>query len=170
MIRAFLVVLALMLSACARSGPCGDVDHAVDVRGIAPGIGAELVTLGAASIGPFGADVRVLIDVSADRRLESENGIRGPSGATAAYHFVRLRLDGKQWQNVADTTDTMLPIAPESCVAVRHKAAQELILPAGGILSAESVWSVVRPFDGGDVLAITDSLSLSITKLGAADE
>ena len=101
MSRTILPMLCcLLLAGCGGSSDpdpvhCGAAGAQRQVTQIEPGIGAELLTLGYASLQTVSQDTDVLVTVRARRWLSTPSGVRGTPGAVAAYQFVRLRLDGE---------------------------------------------------------------------------
>lgn len=171
MSRTILPLLCcLLLAGCGGSSDpdpvhCGAAGAQRQVTQIEPGIGAELLTLGYASLQTVSQDTDVLVTVRARRWLSTPSGVRGTPGAVAAYQFVRLRLDGAQWMSLSSATpgDAALPLPAGACVLVEHSIDARVRVPAGASLSAESVWSVVRPPAGQQLAAVTESVSVTLS-------
>lgn len=138
--------------------------HEID---ISPGPGtAQLVTLGAASIGPFTVDSKVEVTLTAYRRLESTTGRTGTAGTVLAYHFVRLSMNGSfllSFPAVADNINDQLFPLPAGNTQYLHSTSRTVDLPAGSTLAAESVWSLVQTTLAQDLKAVTKSLSMRLT-------
>lgn len=132
------------------------------------GIAAWQVIMCSTSVGPFDDDEPVELTFGAKRIIRTTSGNSTTIfGAAAAYHFIRLYRDGVFWFNFPTATDNIndaiLPLPAGTRLQITHSNNRTVLLEAGKVLTAESVWTLSQPEPGEDLTVDTKAAEMRLT-------